>query len=322
MSSIGIDIAKLTFVGAVKVGDDTTTHEFNNTTEGFADFHQWVATFGLTNTHYCMESTGKYGFALAEYLFTQNEKVSMVNPYKIKHFAKSLLLRNKTDKLDAGLIAHYCQVMQPTLWSPKPAKIQRLRALLKRMSQLESMMRQDKNRLELENDLDIIKSINMMLEHFKTEINTIENLIAELIANDVNLANKASLLKTIKGVGNKTLYLVLSHFGDPDQFESPKQFAAYMGINPAHNQSGTSLDQSSLSKVGDPYIRKMLYMPTLSATQCNPLIKAFYQRLVNNGKPKKLAVCAAMRKLIFIIFGVLKNQTEFDPNYVNTLNCG
>jgi hypothetical protein len=107
-----------------------------------------------------MESTGKYGFALADYLFNQGEKISIVNPFKIKHFAKSLMLRNKTDNIDAMLIAHYCQSHSPVLWSPKPAKIQRLRALLKRMAQLEAMQRQDKNRLELENNAGIIKSIN------------------------------------------------------------------------------------------------------------------------------------------------------------------
>ena len=145
--------------------------------------------------------------------------------------------------------------------------------------------------------------------------------MAELIANDESLASKASLLKTIKGVGNKTIYVVLSHLGDPEQFQSPKQFAAYIGINPGHKQSGTSLNQSALCKIGDPYIRKMLYMPTLSATQCNPLIKTFYQRLISNGKPKMVAVCAAMRKLVFIIFGVLKSGVPFDPSY-QTPNCG
>lgn len=185
------------------------------------------------------------------------------------------------------------------------------------MSQLEGIMRQEKNRLELENDPDIIKSIDTMLAHCKTEINAIETLMAELIAKDEILATKANLLKSIKGVGNKTIYLVLSHFGDPKQFQSAKQFAAYIGINPGHKQSGTSLDQSAISKIGDPYMRKMLYMPTLSAIQCNPLIKTFYQRLVDQGKPKMVAVCAAMRKLLFIIFGVLKNEIEFDANYLN-----
>jgi len=315
MSFIGLDIAKLTFVACVRDDGKSITREFDNTEVGFANLQEWVTECGLSAPHYCMESTGKYGVALAEFLYASQEKVSVVNPFRIKHFAKSLMLRNKTDKVDAILIAQFCQTHSPKLWSPKPAKLQRLRALLKRLSQLGKMQQQDKCRLELESDPDIIKSINTMLVHFKSEITAIENMLEELIANDDVLASKATLLNSIKGVGNKTIYLVLSYLGDPNQFSSAKQFTAYMGINPGQKQSGTSLNQSSISKVGDPYIRRMLYMPTLSAIQCNPLIKEFYQRLLANGKPKMVAVCAAMRKLIFIIFGVLKNDMVFDPNY-------
>lgn len=118
MSYVGIDIAKLTFVAAVKIEGNAVTHNFDNTPNGFAKLHEWITDFGLSKPHYCMESTGKYGFSLAEYLFMQGEKISMVNSYKIKHFAKSLLLRNKTDKIDAVLIEHYCQAMLPSLWVP------------------------------------------------------------------------------------------------------------------------------------------------------------------------------------------------------------
>ena len=184
------------------------------------------------------------------------------------------------------------------------------------------MLRQDKKRLELETQIDVIESINTVGKTLQKQIKSVENLIGQTIANNDELVKNASLLKSINGVGNKTIYCVLSKLGDPKQFQSAKQFAAYMGINPEHKQSGTSLNKSSISKMGDRGLRKMLYMPTLSAIQCNPLIKEFYQRLVANGKPKKLAVCAAMRKLVFIIFGVLKHETEFDINFTKVTICG
>jgi len=322
MTYIGLDIAKLTFVVGIKQQDTYHVKEFDNQESGFAEMTKWIDDFDIRQAHYCMESTGKYGFALAAYLYKNKQTISVVNPFKIKHFGKSLMLRNKTDQVDAKLIAQFCEVHKPSAWTPKSQDIERLSSLTKRLLQLEKMLRQDKKRLELETQNEVIESINKLGEELQKQIDSIENLIAQTIANNDELVKNASLLKSINGVGNKTIYCVLSKLGHPKQFQSAKQFAAYIGINPEHKQSGTSLNKSSISKMGDRNLRKILYMPTLSAIQCNPLIKEFYQRLVANGKPKKLAVCAAMRKLLFIIFGVLKHETKFDINFANTKNCG
>ncbi|MCP4476168.1 MAG: IS110 family transposase, partial [Gammaproteobacteria bacterium] len=104
-----------------------------------------------------------------------------------------------------------------------------------------------------------------------------------------------------------------ANFSDIERFSHPKQLCAFMGINPSQSQSGTSLNSSSMSKVGNPFFRNRIYMQALSATRHNPLISEFYNRLVNNGNPKKVAVCASMRQLGFIMYGVLKNRCPFDP---------
>ena len=131
MSYVGLDIAKLTFIACVKQHDKSVTHEFDNTIKGFDALQKWVTTVSLTAPHYCMEATGKYGIALADFLYRQQEKVSVVNPFSIKHFAKSLMLRNKTDNVDAILIAQFCQTHSPSLWSPTPENIQHLKRLMK-----------------------------------------------------------------------------------------------------------------------------------------------------------------------------------------------
>lgn len=128
-----------------------------------------------------------------------------------------------------------------------------------------------------------------------------------------DLEKNSKLLKSIPGVGDKTTNKVLAFLSHINQFNNAKQVAAFIGINPQHAQSGTSLNSSRISKTGDAELRKMLYMPALVAIQCEPSINAFYNKLVGKGKPKKVAICAVMRKLIHIVYGVLKSQEPFNP---------
>lgn len=315
MGVVGLDIGKLNFVACYKCENTLIKATFDNSPDGFSDLAEWVKTHATGSVQFCMESTGKYGHALANFLFTQNNKVSIVNPAIIKYFGKSLMLRNKTDDIDAELIAKFCEERNPASWAPKPANREALQGLLKRLEQLIKMRTQERNRLESETNNKIITSINNVIEALDKEINDAEDEMKRLIESDETLAKQAKLLSSINGVGDRTIQMVLANFSDIERFSHPKQLCAFMGINPSQSQSGTSLNSSSMSKVGNPFFRKMLYMPTLSAIRHNPLINQFYNRLVDNGKPKKLAVCASMRKLVFVMYGVLKNECTFDPAY-------
>ena len=319
MGIVGLDIGKLTFVACLILDKKLVKQEFKNHDEGFHKLLEWVKNYDNASLHYCMESTGKYGYALAHYLYSQKEIISIVNPAKIKYFGKSFLLRNKTDKVDAELIAKFCQTRHPRSWKPKSANINRLSALLKRVNQLTLMKTQETNRLEAEENIEIIQYIESSISLFEKQMDQVQKAMKALIEADEELSLKSDWLKSIKGVGDRTIQLILANFSDIENFSHPKQLCAFMGINAEQRQSGSSLNSSSMSKMGNPYFRKMLYMPTLNAIVHNPIIKEFYQRLVSRGKPKKLAVCAAMRKLVFIIFGVLKNQCQFDPTYLSTM---
>jgi len=150
----------------------------------------------------------------------------------------------------------------------------------------------------------------------KSESKIIGKRIEEHINTHSKLNSDSELLRGIPGIGEKTTSKMLAFFGDIAKFNNAKQVAAFIGLNPQHAQSGTSLNYSHISKTGDAKLRKMFYMPALVAIQCEPSIRAFYEKLLNKGKAKKVAICAVMRKLVHIIYGVLKSQKPFDPQLI------
>jgi len=165
-NSIGIDMAKLSFVAAIKINSKNKVKSFSNNEDGFKEFSGWLQKFSTDTYHCCMESTGKYGYALALFLYNNNHLVSIVNPAKIKHFMMSQLSRNKTDSVDAKFIRYYCELFAPAAWKPLPLEIQELQALVKRVDALNNMLLQEKNRLEIPDDI-IKGSIDKHVRYLK-----------------------------------------------------------------------------------------------------------------------------------------------------------
>jgi|LauGreDrversion4_2_1035121.scaffolds.fasta_scaffold352665_1 transposase len=316
MSCVGIDIAKKTFVVAVEVSDKVKIKSFNNSILGFNEFIDWLNEFRLSKLYFCMESTGKYGDELALYLYEQNYSISVVNPARIKYFAKSQLTRNKTDSIDAKVIMQYCKFFKPSLWKPAPIEIKNLETLVKRVDSLNEMITQETNRLE-KCDIAIKSSIEKHIQYLKKEVDEMERQIAQHIDNHPQLKKDAELLDTIPGIGKRRANKLLTILGGNQKFNSAKEVAAYVGLNPEHSQSGTSLNSVHLSKTGSSEMRKMLYMPALTAIKYKPILRKFYEKLISKGKPKKLAICAVMRKFWHIIYGVLKNQSAFNEKILD-----
>ena len=131
------------------------------------------------------------------------------------------------------------------------------------------------------------------------------------------MIKQAELLKTINGVADITAWSILAYLGNIRLFDNAKQVSSYAVLNPKIDQSGSSINRSSLSKMGNSRLRKSLYMPAIVATRYNPLMADLYTRLLAKGKPKKLAIAAVMRKLLVIVYGVLKSEKPFDVNYTN-----
>ncbi|WP_371220766.1 IS110-like element ISOt5 family transposase [Orientia tsutsugamushi] len=309
---VGIDVSKETFDAAVLINNKVQTRKFNNNSEGFNKLVTWLKSRG--SGHVCMEATGIYWKNLAKYLYDYGYKVSVVNPARIKGFAMSKLSRTKTDKADSVLIADFCKAMKPEAWYPQPLYIQELQQLVNRLNVLIKHKTQETNRLEGASKA-IANNIQMHIEFLETQIKEIEQLINDHIKNNKDLHNKAMLLESIPGIGAKTQAVVLAFLADIEKFSSAKQVVAFVGLNPKHRQSGSSVRGASrISRTGNSDLRKSFYMPAMSALRHNCIIKQFSQRLSDTGKPKMLILIAAMRKLLHIIYGVLKHNSPFNPN--------
>ncbi|MBL4659214.1 MAG: IS110 family transposase [Alcanivoracaceae bacterium] len=142
-----------------------------------------------------------------------------------------------------------------------------------------------------------------------------KNSIVECVNQDLMLKKQVKLLITIDGIGEATAWSILAYLGDISLFSTSGQVTSFAGINPCIEDSGTSLKTSRLSKMGHKRLRKSLYMPAITAKKHNPVLIEFYDKLLNKGKPKKVAICAVMRKLLVIAYGVLKSEMAFDPLY-------
>jgi transposase len=312
---LGIDVSKEKFDVALLRGGKYRHKKFTNAGKGFEELSEWLGKLGVETLHACMESTGIYGEGLAEYLYDQGFSVSMVNPARIKGFAQGELRRSKTDKLDASLIARFCAAMRPSLWTPDPKEMRELRSLVRRMEALLNMRQQELNRLEVSDDI-VKKSIRRHIGYIDKDIDALKDKINSHIERNPELRDKRKLLESIPAVGEATINVILSHFASIEKFPNPKCLASFLGIAPRHYRSGTSVrGRTRMSKVGRSSLRKAFYMPAVVGLRYNPVLADLGRRLKEAGKPPMLIVGAAMRKLVHIIYGVLKNKMPFDANY-------
>ncbi len=309
---LGIDVAKLTLDVALISKQKVLTKQFNNSSAGFKLLQAWLESMHIEQVHACLEATGTYGDGVAYFLYQIGHQVSVVNPFRIKGYAKSKLRRNKTDKADACLIADFCLTQAPAEWFPPSPEVQHLQALVRRIEVLQEMLLMEQNRFDV-SPIQTKSSIKRMMNTFEQEIKQLQKQIKTHIDNHPNLKEQSDLLQTIPGIGEKTANLLLSEI-EFARFQTARQIAAQAGVTPRKSQSGTSLNSTSLSKLGNRRVRRGLYFPAIVAAQHNEIVKEFARRLEENGKTSMQIICASMRKLLHIAFGVLKNKRPFDSN--------
>ena len=309
---LGIDVSKQKLDVALIFDGKTLTKKFDNSSSGCKLIAAWLKSLHRESVHACLESTGTYGGLVAQVLHDAGHFVSVVNPLRIKAYAVSSLSRNKTDKADARIIADFCLTQKPEQWFPASPRVIKIQALSRRIEALEGMLQAERNRLDV-SPKDTKSSIKRIIKTLEKEIQELGKQIKDHIDQDPKLKNQNDLLKTIPGIGEKTSNMLLSEI-EFERFDSARDVAAYAGVTPKQRKSGTSLNFSRLSKMGNKRLRKHLYFPAIVAGQHNQIIKDFAKRLAKNGKSKMQIVCASIRKLLHIAFGVLKNQTPFDPN--------
>lgn len=316
----GIDVAKLTLDIVLSNGQKELHNQFENTPKGHESLARWLTRQGANSAHICMEATGQYGDGIAEYLYSLGFPVSVVNPARIKHYANSKLRRNKTDKADAQIIAEFCYREKPGLWTPPPASFKDLQALVRHLDGLQTTRQQEVNRLNSGVKTPaVIESLKQICSFLDDQINQTKEAIQEMIDRNSELKRRQNLLITIPGIGNLTAAKLLGEIRDIQEFQNARQLAAYAGLTPRNFLSGTSVHKKArLSKTGNSHIRKILYMPAISAKHWNSIVNTFCARLEIAGLRPMEIIGAAMRKLIHLVFGILKREKPFDPNYLST----
>ena len=283
-----------------------------NSKAGYASLLNRV-TRQSEDAHFCVEATGSYHYGVGFFLLDHGQHVSVENPTLVKYFGLSVNSLQKTDKADAKLIARYAFERRPALWKLNCLEMRELLFLSKRLDDLNKMTNQELNRLE--NDQLpklVVKGIQKNIKNFKDEVNQILKEIQKVLGSNEELKKNYELLTSIPSIGLRSAIGFMATFPDLSQYGTAEKVAAACGLNPRLKRSGSSVHkQTRISKQGSSHMRKLFYLPALSATRHNPTVKAFYDKLVAKGKPKKSALVACERKLIMIAYGVLKSGKPF-----------
>ena len=313
---LGIDVSKNTLDASLSSRNRVRARSVANSSDGWRDLLDWLTSEKIRRVHACMESTGRYSLGIACALYEAGHIVSIVNPAQIRDFARTKLGRNKTDEVDAAHIREYCELFKPQPWAPPSEAHRRLAELQTIRSGIVAGLTEWKNRKGSGMVDSVAQSLaDVTISHFSSQLEAVDEAIAQTIDNDSGLRRKRDLLLSISGVGETLAAVVLAELPGPDVLRSGPEVVAYAGLNPRLHQSGTSIDRMTrISKIGNAVLRVALYMPAMSAMRYNPAIVALVARLKSRGrlKPKQIVV-AAMRKLLVLCFGVLKTGKPFDP---------
>jgi len=333
--TVGIDVSYKTFdarFGTTNTQQQITlspSKSFKNSLAGFKLFLRWLKKYILSDDIplvFVMEATGVYYEHLAHFLFQHNYQVAVILPNKIRNYAKSLESKSKTDPLDAAVITRFGLERQLSLWTPPSDNIKVLRNLCREYHCLKANCTQIKNQLHalkssFKPHRESFKRKTQLLKFLQRQIALIQKELRALVKSEPQLAQHLKNIKTAKGLGDITILTVLAETRCFQLVTNLKQLTSYAGLDVVFNDSGLKKGKTSISKKGNTFIRKALFMPALSACRANPQLKAFYQRLVAKGKNKKLAIIAVARKLLLLIYTLWKTNSPYVPDYNPVKKC-
>ena len=255
-----------------------------------------------------MEATGRYEFNLAQIAYSKNIPVCIVKPLLVRRFAGAMNQLAKTDKIDAQIIALFGFMTKPKATPRKSKNLIAIKDLIARRRQLMSLRTQEMNRLKIMGK-DFEVSCKRILKCLNAEIVRMENRLAKHVEAQADWTEKQTILKSVPGVGNTLIYTLLADLPELGDLNK-NQVAALVGVAPINRDSG-KLRGKRRVQGGRANVRTVLYMATLSATLCNPVIRSFYKRLVAQGKHKKVAITACMRKFITILNAMVRDRVEW-----------
>ena len=302
---VGIDVSK----GQLDLGldGDGPSWQVSNEAEGIRAAAERLEA--LAPSLVVVESTGGLEMALVSELAVRRIPLALVNPGRVREFAKSLGLLAKTDRLDAHWLARFGKAaeLKPTLL-PDPA-VRHLSALMSRRQQVLQIQTMEKNHL-LSVPLELRPALQEHLTWLAGQVLQLSEQIQECIQATPLLRDKAHILRTAKGVGPITASILLSDLPELGQLDR-KKIAALVGVAPFNHDRGRRRGPQRIQG-GRSSVRTVLYMAALVASRCNPVLKTFYQRLLASGKKKKVALVACMRKLLTILNAMIRDMKPWN----------
>jgi len=302
-SYIGIDVSKARLDVAELGG---RVWQVDNTPDGIARLVQQMAE--RQPELIVVEATGGYQRSIVDALFHAGISVAMVNPTRVRQFARACGLLAKTDKLDAQVLADFGQRVQPKRYVGKTEAEKQLSALLVRRKQLEEMLKAEQNRLRTISP-SLRGSVERIIAILREEKKRLEEQIHEFLKEQKAWQEQAEILGSAPGVGPVTTATLLADLPELGKMDR-KKIAALVGVAPMNYDSGKKRGYRK-TKGGRTDVRSVLYMSTLVATRYNPIIQAHYQQLLKRGKLKKVALTACMRKFLTILNAMLRDQQPF-----------
>jgi len=277
------------------------TRQFDNTCDGVVALMAWAG-----NVHYVFESTGGYERMAAWMVMAADGTASIVNPSRVRHFALGMGQIAKTDPIDARMIRDFAAHTHPKPSEKPSANQRRLTALVDRRLQLSDMHTAETNRLGTADEPEMRRLIQQHLKWLAKQLEKIEAKIAETLAKDTTMKEKAKRIQSIKGLGAVNAATLLAHLPEIGTL-SRREIASLAGLAPFNRDSGGKSGRRHICG-GRRRLRSCLYMAAMSAKTYNPVMREFYQRLVNeNHRPKMVALTAVMRKLLIAANSAVKN---------------
>jgi transposase len=324
--SIGIDVSKDTLVCCI--GDLLENGEqlfskvksLPNSLEGFQQLQNWVNENGCPDVAFVMEATGVYYENLAYWLVDHGRTVSVQLANKVKHYAKSLNLKTKTDNVDARMISRMGLERKLGAWQMPSKAMREIRFLSREGQEIKAKLVVARNQLHARKHSygcpsSIEKRLNREIRLLETQLLEIEAELRTAAMADSQLYDKIEKISTIPGVSFMTIITILGETNGFALVSNARQLASFAGLDIQHDQSGNKAGKSHISKKGNSFIRHALYMPALCSTRFNPTMKVFYNGIVDRKPAKKIGVTAVARKLLILIYTLWKNNTEFNQDY-------
>jgi transposase len=330
---VGIDVAQNELVVTMgRMYDDWTPDlyadkKFENTAKGFASLVAWVSKVSdqTVAVRYVMEATGVYHESLAYFLDEKGFEISIVLPNKMSNYVRTLEVKTITDVTAAQAIARFGLERTIDRWKRPKETYKKLRQLTRERSQVIDMRTMAKNQLhaeqsEAEPNASSISRVKSQIALFNKQEKQIQAEIQALTKQDPELKKAIALMASVPGIGVLTAVIILAETNGFDLIRNKRQLSSYAGLDVKEKQSGTSVrSKPRISKKGNKYLRKAMYMPALTAIRSNPRYKATYERLISRHGIKMKAAVAIQRKLLEMAYTTYKTNKPFDKNYLTPI---